>query len=268
MRTGELYQRYYGIYLGTVVSTADPQGMGRVRVHMDQYDDTGEPVYAAVARPVANEQTTVFFSPREGDQVIVGFLVGDVNEPIILGYAHSKQKKPPGEVSPPKVHGVVTSIGRVTFDEDSNKIEVIFNGSSPQTGSSITMDSNGLKIHSDVQVVIQAPTGAVNLVAPSLGFAGTPSFVPAAGQLPPADAPPPDRAVMNFPKGLEVETADAKFCVNGAGVVLVPFLDRAFSQHVHLSAAPSTPTGPALMPGPPPANVTSVLITPPQVTRC
>jgi hypothetical protein len=118
MRTGELYQRYYGLYLGTVVSTNDPEGLGRVRVKMDQYEDSkDEPVFAAVARPAASGNLTVFFSPREGDQVVVGFLVGDVNEPIILGYAHSTEKKPPGEVSPPTKHGIVVKDTSVVFDE-------------------------------------------------------------------------------------------------------------------------------------------------------
>jgi len=125
MRTGELYQRYNGLYLGTVVSTNDPQGLGRVRIKMDQYEDADDdPVFAAVARPVANANTTVFFSPQEGDQVVVGFLVGDVNEPIILGYAHSAQKKPPSDVSPPTRHGIVVKDTSVVFDET----DVVVNG--------------------------------------------------------------------------------------------------------------------------------------------
>lgn len=147
MRTGELYQRYNGLYLGTVVSTDDPQRLGRVRVRMDQFEDSDdEPAFASVARPVANNETTVFFSPQVDDQVVVGFLVGDVNEPIILGYAHSDKKKPPGDVSAPSKHGIATRVGSVVFDEQAKSITVTF-GSVQDPDSMITMDDDGIAVH-------------------------------------------------------------------------------------------------------------------------
>ena len=44
MRTGELYQRYYGVFLGTVLSVDDPDKLGRVRIECDQYEDTSDDV--------------------------------------------------------------------------------------------------------------------------------------------------------------------------------------------------------------------------------
>lgn len=40
MRTGELYQRYNGLYIATVVDIDDPSGLGRIRLKTDQYDDS------------------------------------------------------------------------------------------------------------------------------------------------------------------------------------------------------------------------------------
>src|SRR6266849_2615331 len=102
MRTGDLYQRYYGLYLGTVVDVNDPQKLGRVRIKCDQYEDfQDDPTWCSVARPAAG-QTSVLFTPKEGDQVVFAFLVGDVNEPIILGYAHQSKRS---ARSPTSEHG-------------------------------------------------------------------------------------------------------------------------------------------------------------------
>jgi phage baseplate assembly protein gpV len=208
---------------------------------------------------VANADTTFFFSPQKGDQVIVGFVAGDVNEPIVLGYAHSTKGRPPSTVSAPSVHGVVSKIGRVTFDEQAGKIEVVFNGLLPLQASSMTMDATGVTIHSDTQIFLEAPQGAINLVSPlvtvaSSGFAvsGTPTFLPANAPLPGLGDDVPSVAEMTFPGGLKIKS-DAEVCVNEHGVVLEPFVTKIFGQHVHATAGLGPPSPPALLPvsGPP-----------------
>src|SRR5262249_34707279 len=112
MRTSELYQRYYGIYCGKVVSVEDPQRLGRIRIECAQFEESeADPLWAVVARP-GGGGTSVFFTPDVGDQVIFGFQVGDVNGPVILGYAHhSGEREPPEEVdAATKKHAIVTSI--------------------------------------------------------------------------------------------------------------------------------------------------------------
>ena len=156
MRTNELYQRYYGLYLGKVVDVKDPQQIGRIRLQCDQFTDSeDDPLWATVARP-GGGATSVFFTPNQGDQVIFGFQVGDVNGPVILGYAHnSGDQKPPEQVSAdPKKHGIVTSIGSVVFDEDAKKIVVTFSGSS--SPSTITMDSDGITLDTESKVIVNA----------------------------------------------------------------------------------------------------------------
>jgi hypothetical protein len=155
MRTGELYQRYYGLYLGKVVDVKDPQQIGRIRLECDQFTDSeDDPLWATVARP-GGGATSVFFTPNEGDQVIFGFQVGDVNGPVILGYAHnSGDQKPPDQVSADsKKHGIVTSIGSVVFDEDAKKIVVTFGSSSPST---VTLNGDGITLDTEGKVIINA----------------------------------------------------------------------------------------------------------------
>jgi uncharacterized protein involved in type VI secretion and phage assembly len=151
MRTGELYQRYHGLYVATVVDEDDPEKLGRVRLATDQYDDSeDDPIWAAVARPAGGKDTSVFFTPKVGDQVIIGYIVGDANEPIVIGYAHSKKLPKPSQVDVRK-HGIVTNIGSVVFDEDAKKITVTFSAGSDST---ITMDSDGISINTSAEVKI------------------------------------------------------------------------------------------------------------------
>jgi hypothetical protein len=157
MRTGDLYQRYYGLYVGKVVSVDDPQNIGRIRLQCDQYvDSKDDPLWAVVARPGGGD-TSVFFTPNEGDQVIFGFQVGDVNGPVVLGYAHNSGDRPPPDqvaASPKKKHGIVTSIGSLVFDEDQNQIVITFSGgSSPST---ITMDGGGIRLETDGDILLKA----------------------------------------------------------------------------------------------------------------
>jgi uncharacterized protein involved in type VI secretion and phage assembly len=164
MRTGELYQRYFGLYLATVLSIDDPEHLGRIRVKMDQFDDSSDdPVWAAIARPAGGQNTTAFFTPAVGDQVVVGFLVGDVNGPIVVGYSHSTKQKPPEQVNA-TAHGVVTKIGRIIFDEKAQRIEVVFDAGSGT--SSIVMDNDGVSIKSDKDVSIEG--SSVSLKAQSV----------------------------------------------------------------------------------------------------
>lgn len=141
-----LGQRYYGVYLGTVIAVDDEDGLGRVRIENDQYEDTDDdPTWAAVVRPLAGDVTSVYFSPKPGDQVVFTFVAGDVRQPIVLGYAHTTERKPESP-SGTKQKIAVKNVGTLTFDEDGGgAIEVEHkNGARLRmTDSSIEMQFQG-----------------------------------------------------------------------------------------------------------------------------
>jgi phage baseplate assembly protein gpV len=123
MRTTDLHQRYHGIYLGTVVAVDDPSGLGRVRVETDQVADTSDaPIWATVARPLAGDGPTIFFTPRRGDQVVVAYMQGDPRQPVVLGYAHHRGRAPAR--TGPRTHAIATGAGRITFDEDRREVVI------------------------------------------------------------------------------------------------------------------------------------------------
>lgn len=235
MRTGDLSQRYHGLYLAEVVDVNDPEKLGRVRIQSDQFGDAGaEPAWAVVARPAAGDKTGLFFTPKPGDQVIMGYVVGDVREPLILGYAHSTKNKPDDKKVDPDKHGIVTKAGSVVFDEKGGSIVVTFDG--PPLWK-LTLDKGGVKIEGDTGapkitldpkgITLEGPTVTIktaqlNMATASLGL-GAPG---------PGGAPAP---------GSKVDINAEKTTVNGQSLVLQSFITEAFEKHVH-STTPNPPT--------------------------
>ncbi|MFW6084422.1 MAG: phage baseplate assembly protein V, partial [Gemmatimonadota bacterium] len=221
-RTGELYQKYYGVYLGKVLGLDDPEGLGRVRVEVDQLRDTPDrPLWATVSRPLAGSAGTVFFTPRKGDQVVVAFLSGDPRQPIIMGYAHSRDRKP-SDVGPRK-HTIDTEVGRITFDEQQRTIEIEYKLAPPST---IRMGPSGVTIDAASVLV----TGTLTAASISAGGGGAT-----------ADGPGSSDGKVEL---------EGEVCVNGHAVVLEPFISQVFDRHTH-PAPGGTTSEPTPMPSPP-----------------
>ncbi len=246
MRTGDLSQRYHGMYLAEVMAVDDPEKLGRVRVQADQFEDTkDQPVWASVARPAAGDGTGVFFTPKAGDHVVMAYVVGDVREPIIVGYAHSQKLKPDAKKVDTEKHAIVTKVGSVTFDDKDGKIVVTFEG---PLKSLITLDKDGIVLETDGPTkskVTLDKTGitlealAVTIKAPTINMGASPAPLPAAGA---------------SPGGLTV---------NGKGLVTQDFVDNVFTPHTHSTTGlvptytptttPFTSVG-ATLPIPPPTG--------------
>jgi len=67
--------RYFGIYLGTVMNTADPMQQGRVMVTVPDLGVRVEWAPSCAGSP----------APL-GGKAVVGFLSGDPDYPVVLGY--------------------------------------------------------------------------------------------------------------------------------------------------------------------------------------
>lgn len=227
MRTGDLYQRYHGLYLAEVVDVNDPEKLGRVQVKSDQFGDAGaEAVWAGVARPSAGDKTGLFFTPKQGDQVILGYIVGDVREPLILGYAHSTKNRPDDKKVDPDKHGIVTKVGSVVFDEKGGSIVVTFDG---PLASKVTLDKTGIKLEGPPtgQGKITIDEKGITIEALSIKLA-SPSLSLGSAALPGSP-------------GSSVDIQGSKATVNGQHLVLDSFLREVFAKHVH-STTPNPPT--------------------------
>lgn len=76
---------------------------------------------ARMAAPMAGNGRGAFFMPEVGDEVVVGFEMGDVNRPVILGALWNDRDQPPPSADPSPTNNTRTIVSRaghqITFDD-------------------------------------------------------------------------------------------------------------------------------------------------------
>jgi uncharacterized protein involved in type VI secretion and phage assembly len=90
--------RLYGVVLAQVVDNLDRTGMGRVQIRLPFLPGTDPWARVATFMAGMNEVGTrygAYFIPQKGDEVLVAFNCGDVNEPYILGCLWAEMAPPP-----------------------------------------------------------------------------------------------------------------------------------------------------------------------------
>jgi Rhs element Vgr protein len=166
-----------GIQIGLVAAfEADPLGEYRVRITLPGIDDSGAAaVWARLATPEAGAGRGLFFGPKPGDEVVVGFLNNDPRQPIVLGSLYSSKNAPGGdfvELSEANEHkGIATASGAVLafrdrdkpmltlrtprgtleIDDDGERVELF-----DRDGNMVRLDSSGVTIKSAKDLVIEA----------------------------------------------------------------------------------------------------------------
>jgi type VI secretion system secreted protein VgrG len=87
------------IVVGPAGAETHMDDMGRVKVHFhwDRYDESNEKstCWVRVSQPWAGKGWGGFFIPRIGQEVIVDFLNGDPDRPIIVGRMYNADQPPP-----------------------------------------------------------------------------------------------------------------------------------------------------------------------------
>lgn len=122
--------RMYGLTLGIVTNTEDPDNLGRIKVKLPLRDEAeNESAWARVIIPFAGKEMGAYFIPDVGDEVIVAFLGGQLEKPVIVGGVWSKSVKPPmaNEGGKNLTKMIKTKSGHeLTFfdEEDKGKITV------------------------------------------------------------------------------------------------------------------------------------------------
>jgi uncharacterized protein involved in type VI secretion and phage assembly len=81
---------------------------------------------ARVASFMAGSERGGFFMPEEGDEVVVGFERGNLDQPVILGALWSDVDEPPPQADATASNNVRTIVSRggheFTFDDDANTV--------------------------------------------------------------------------------------------------------------------------------------------------
>jgi uncharacterized protein involved in type VI secretion and phage assembly len=84
-----------GLVIGQVTDIADPDQRCRVKVAFPWLSDDYESWWARVAQPGAGDGRGLAWLPEVGDEVLVGFVHGDVRDPYIIGGLYNGVDKAP-----------------------------------------------------------------------------------------------------------------------------------------------------------------------------
>jgi len=169
----------HGLHVAKVTQIHnDPNGEYRVLVRMPIVDNNEQGVWARVATLDAGNGRGTFFRPELDDEVIVGFLNDDPNDPVILGMLHSSANPTPLEPKEDNNEkGLVTrSEIKMIFDDDKKSVTVETPGGKKfildddagevivedENGNSTIMSSDGITLESASDINIKA-TGDVNI---------------------------------------------------------------------------------------------------------
>jgi phage baseplate assembly protein gpV len=134
-------QRVHGIVTARVEKLED-DGTCRLKFFgMNAQDDDDHSAPARVMMPMAGGKRGLHFLPEPGDEVVVGFQVGDTNNPIILGAVWNRDSQPPEQAKQSARNDVRTIVTRsgheLTFDDTPGAEKVTVKS---QGGHSIVLD--------------------------------------------------------------------------------------------------------------------------------
>jgi phage protein D len=130
-----------GLAIGIVTDNQDPQGWGRVKVKYPSLSSEHASDWTRVVAIGGGDQRGIEFLPEVNDEVLVGFEMGDIHYPYILGGLWN------GVEAPPKTNSDITVGGKVTQRIIRSRTGhlVILDDSDGQSGITL-QDKNGNKV--------------------------------------------------------------------------------------------------------------------------
>ena len=88
-----------GLVIGVVTDNDDPDKQGRVKVQYPWLSADHASDWARVVVPGGGKERGMAFLPEINDEVLVGFELGDIHYPYVLGGLWNGQDAPPGDMS-------------------------------------------------------------------------------------------------------------------------------------------------------------------------
>jgi uncharacterized protein involved in type VI secretion and phage assembly len=164
-RAQSLDRRLYGVCTGLVEDNDDPENEGRVKVRFPWLDDATVSEWCRVIQPYAGNGFGAVFVPEKLCEVLVAFVHGDMNEPIVIGGLYNGKDKPPThhDGTDVDVKMIKTQAGhvvrlddsaqaraielatagghKVVLDDQNKKIEIVSTG-----GHRVVLDDQGKKL--------------------------------------------------------------------------------------------------------------------------
>jgi uncharacterized protein involved in type VI secretion and phage assembly len=159
-----------GLYPAIVTSSSDPLKMGRVKVFFPWMNDGEESHWARVVRPYAGKKRGWFFMPEVGDEVMVAFELGDMNQPLVIGSSWNGKDEPPEPGDPDGKNDVkvikTRSRHRLAFDDTPGAESIQLTDASGNNIVRWDTKSNSIGITALTgDIFVKAPQGKISLLA-------------------------------------------------------------------------------------------------------
>jgi len=181
-----------GLQIGLVTQIQDdPDGDERILVRLPMIDTEEQGVWARIATVGAGDNRGYVFRPEIGDEVIVGFIHGDPNQPIILGSLHSSARPAPIAGSDDNHEKGMVSRGEVKIilnDDDPSVLLEMPSGKrvsvndadgeillEDENGNKVLINGDGISLDSPKDVTLNA-TGDLNIEATNINLTANAGF--------------------------------------------------------------------------------------------
>lgn len=226
-------RRVFGLATATVSAINDD---GTYEVSYLSMGDGDPSAPARVMMPMAGNGRGTYFLPEPGDEVVVGFELGDTSLPIILGGVWNDNDPPPDQANPSPDNDVRTIVSRsgheITLDDSSGsgKIrirtqgghELVLDDTPPGT---LTLQSAGgvaVEMSDAAGTLILKASTSISLQSPNISISATGGLA------------------IDAPAGMRLTTTGS---VQASGVIID---NKPFGLHVHQPPVipPAGTTGP------------------------
>ncbi|MEK3881864.1 phage baseplate assembly protein V [Paenibacillus sp. PL2-23] len=107
-----------GVWNAVVTDNKDPDKKGRVKVKFLQRDDTLQTDWIRVATLMSGKDMGTLFIPEVNDEVLVAFLMGRFDQPVVIGSLWNAKEMPPEGNDKNDIRKIKTRSGHeITFDD-------------------------------------------------------------------------------------------------------------------------------------------------------
>ena len=119
--------RTTGLVPAIVSDVRDPQKLGRVRLTFPWLAKDFTSGWARTVQPGAGKGRGALVLPEVGDEVLVGFVRGDLDEPYVLGGLYNGKDTPPSTATSPVDRGSGEIVVRAFVSRTGHRIEFVEN---------------------------------------------------------------------------------------------------------------------------------------------
>lgn len=107
-----------GVWNAIVTNNKDPEKLGRVKIKFPQREGELESDWVRVSTMMAGNDRGSLFVPEVDDEVLVAFLMGRLDQPVVIGSLWNTMDKPPPGEDNNNIRKIKTKSGHeITFND-------------------------------------------------------------------------------------------------------------------------------------------------------